>query len=234
MSPGRGSLIPTVCAASPPPPGHCPAGPARGTMTREAGSRLLRGVWRPQVRARSAESQSPHVAPASLPVLVGHSPCVCWGHLLLMAAQLAWGLLSANKSLRSCLSQVSGSRRPQAPRLLAAPHCHPSPAVLAGGSLVPPPGFCFREPQTLARALPPPAHTIVTTLTCSGPGMLDTPGSGGGWCEPQGECGKQVPGTRKGRALTPALHGQVGQASCVPGSVGLGWVQGQEALRGAG
>lgn len=46
--------------------------------------------------------------------------------------------------------------------------------------------------------------------------MLDTPGSGGGWCEWQGECGKQVPGTRKGRALTSALHGAGGSRARRP------------------
>lgn len=69
----------------------------------------------------------------------------------------------------------------------------PSSPIMARemGSLGSPlPGFCFRDPQTLVDALPPPAWMLLmtlmlTTLMCSEPGMPGTPGSGGGWCEQQ-------------------------------------------------
>lgn len=54
--------------------------------------------------------------------------------------------------------------------------------VLAGGHLSLP-GFCFREPQTLGRALPLPAYTVLTTSMCSEPGAPGMPGRGGGCCE---------------------------------------------------
>lgn len=91
------------------------------------------------MKVRSAESQSPHVAPASLPVLACHSPCVCWGHLLLLALQFAWELLSASIRLRGCLSQVLGdtaSTGPSAPCCSGLPPI-PSPSWLEGHSCPP-------------------------------------------------------------------------------------------------
>lgn len=124
-------------------------------------------------------SQSPRVAKEgqclpvcpSRPLHVVVSPVPAW------SGSHYWRLLSPGNCSIPTTGGHSTHRAPQS----TPAHCHPFRAHPGGRvTLVPWPGFCFREPRILARALPPPAQTSLATLTCLGPGTHGMPGSGGG------------------------------------------------------
>lgn len=150
----------------------------------------------------SAESQSPCVAPGrtvTLPFFACHD-CVWQCHqaqpgvVLTAGAPAALDLLRLSKDGSEELPRPGVGDMASAGSLclLAAPHCHlvPCPSWLEGHSC-PVSGFSCRELQTLTRAVPPAAWIVLTTSMCSEPGMPGTPGSGGGWCEQQGEWARQ-------------------------------------------